>query len=361
MRKSVYYFIVFLLLIPITASAAANNSVTRGIEISYINVTLDGKNINSGVVEVTPGQQLQLHVEFNYYGGKIIDYPATQLKLDDGKYNGVVQVSNNHFEKISDTQAAEDVTLSISSTAKIGDTIPVKFIIIGPDINSEEGETITFVIKKESTSPTDSSSDSSSSSSSTSQTDSSSDSSSSSSSTSQTDSSSDSSSSSSSTSQTDSSSDSSSSSSSTSQTDTSSDSSSSSSSTSQTDSSSDSSSSSSSTNQTDSSSDSSSNSSDSTGSKDSSPGKQSENNTEETTSGVTSHLQESSGKNLKDVTLKKKIVSSAKNSETSDLTKNEPLKTNRLLPQTGMDSSSMIWLGLGLVNMITAIYLLRKK
>ncbi|WP_344693630.1 hypothetical protein, partial [Enterococcus pseudoavium] len=188
MRKSVYYFIVFLLLIPITASAAANNSVTRGIEISYINVTLDGKNINSGVVEVTPGQQLQLHVEFNYYGGKITDYPATQLKLDDGKYNGVVQVSNNHFEKISDTQAAEDVTLSISSTAKIGDTIPVKFIIIGPDINSEEGETITFVIKKESTSPTDSSSDSSSSSSSTSQTDSSSDSSSSSSSTSQTDS-----------------------------------------------------------------------------------------------------------------------------------------------------------------------------
>ncbi|WP_425552610.1 LPXTG cell wall anchor domain-containing protein [Enterococcus pseudoavium] len=43
------------------------------------------------------------------------------------------------------------------------------------------------------------------------------------------------------------------------------------------------------------------------------------------------------------------------------MTKNEPLKANRLLPQTGMDSSSMIWLGLGLVNMITAIYLLRKK
>lgn len=159
MRKIIYCITVLLFLFPITTFAISTESQPASIEISYINVTLNGQNINSGLIDVEPGQQLQLHIVFNYYGGKITNYPATQLRLDDGKFNGEVQALPNHFEKISDTQAAEDVIVSISSTAKMGDVIPVKFIIMGPDVDSEEGETITFAIK-ESSSTTSSSTDS---------------------------------------------------------------------------------------------------------------------------------------------------------------------------------------------------------
>lgn len=159
MRK-IFYFVVALLLFycPITVTAASSEPLPISIEISYINVTLEGENINSGVVETSPNQQIKLHVVFNYYGGNITNYPATQLKLDAGNFNGKIQVLPNHFEKVSDTQAAGDVIVSISSTAEIGDVIPVKFIIDGPDISSEEGETITFVIINDSNDTTDTSS-----------------------------------------------------------------------------------------------------------------------------------------------------------------------------------------------------------
>ncbi|WP_376716029.1 LPXTG cell wall anchor domain-containing protein [Enterococcus dongliensis] len=33
----------------------------------------------------------------------------------------------------------------------------------------------------------------------------------------------------------------------------------------------------------------------------------------------------------------------------------------KFLPKTGMENSSLIWLGLGITNVIAAVYLLRKK
>lgn len=156
MRKIIYCLFTVLLPYPLNANASSHEPIPASIEISYINVTLDGKNINSGVVEVTPGQQLRLHIVFNYYGDTITNYPATRLRLDAGNFKNEVEILPNHFEKITDNQAAEDVIIVISTTAKAGEVIPVKFIIDGPDINSEEGETITFVIKDSSTDTTDS-------------------------------------------------------------------------------------------------------------------------------------------------------------------------------------------------------------
>ncbi|MEG2644537.1 MAG: LPXTG cell wall anchor domain-containing protein [Enterococcus sp.] len=164
MRKFIYCLLIALLFFPISVIAATTNAKKSSIEISYINVTLNGANINSGVVSVEPGQQLQLRVLFNYYGGQITDYNATRLRLDDGQANGKIQALANHFEKITDNQAGEDVTITIAPTVKSGATIPVKFIIDGPDVSSEEGETITFVIKNATNGTTDSSSSSESSS-----------------------------------------------------------------------------------------------------------------------------------------------------------------------------------------------------
>ncbi|WP_251866169.1 hypothetical protein [Enterococcus malodoratus] len=59
MRKIIYCLFTVLLPYPLNANASSHEPIPASIEISYINVTLDGKNINSGVVEVTPGQQLR--------------------------------------------------------------------------------------------------------------------------------------------------------------------------------------------------------------------------------------------------------------------------------------------------------------
>lgn len=292
MKKIICCLIALLFLFPTTTFADPKQSQPTSIEISYINVTLNGQNINSGLVEVEPGQQLQLHIVFNYYGGKITNYPATHLQLNDG---GKVQVLPNHFEKISDTQAAEDVIVSISPTVKPGDTIPVKFIITGPDIDSEEGETITFVIKENSSDTSSSTNSSSSSSSQTSSTESST------------------------TSQTNSDSSDSTDSSSTSESSTSNSQSDSSASTSES---------------TDSSSNSSSNDNSSfySSNTDSNYKKSSD-----STSGI-----------------------SSKNTTTYS-TVSTRKQSFKLLPKTGMENSVLGWLGLGVTNIVAAIYLLRKK
>ncbi|MEG2325566.1 MAG: LPXTG cell wall anchor domain-containing protein [Enterococcus sp.] len=337
MRKFIYCLLIALLFFPISVIAATTNAKKSSIEISYINVTLNGANINSGVVSVEPGQQLQLRVLFNYYGGQITDYNATRLRLDDGQANGKIQALANHFEKITDNQAGEDVTITIAPTVKSGATIPVKFIIDGPDVSSEEGETITFVIKNATNGTTDSSSSNESSS-----TESSTDSSSSSESSSS-ESSNDSSSSSESSS-TESSTDSSSSSESSSSE--SSNDSSSSSESSSTESSNDSSSSS------ESSSTESSNDSSSIEASDSMDSNQKD-------LSKTDHSASNNDLNeKKQLHVKNKLVPKTKNNSTSGVQKKATLK---FLPKTGMKTSGYAWVGLGLTNLVVALYLFRKK
>ena len=322
MRKFIYCLLIALLFFPISVIAATTNAKKSSIEISYINVTLNGANINSGVVSVEPGQQLQLRVLFNYYGGQITDYNATRLRLDDGQANGKIQALANHFEKITDNQAGEDVTITIAPTVKSGATIPVKFIIDGPDVSSEEGETITFVIKNATNGTTDSSSSNESSS-----TESSTDSSSSSESSSS-ESSNDSSSSIESSS-TESSNDSSSSSESSS-----------------TESSTDSSSSS------ESSSTESSNDSSSIEASDSMDSNQKD-------LSKTDHSASNNDLNeKKQLYAKNKLVPKTKNNSTSGVQKKATLK---FLPKTGMKTSGYAWVGLGLTNLVVALYLFRKK
>ncbi|WP_407856544.1 LPXTG cell wall anchor domain-containing protein [Enterococcus hailinensis] len=337
MRKFIYCLLIALLFFPISVIAATTNAKKSSIEISYINVTLNGANINSGFVSVEPGQQLQLRVLFNYYGGQITDYNATRLRLDDGQANGKIQALANHFEKITDNQAGEDVTITIAPTVKSGATIPVKFIIDGPDVSSEEGETITFVIKNATSGTTDSSS-SSEYSSSESSTDSSS-SSESSSSESSTDSSSSSESSS-----TESSNDSSSSSESSS-----------------TESSTDSSSSNeSSSSESSTVSSSSSESSSSESSNDSSSIEASDSmDSNQKDFSKTDHSASNNDLNeKKQLYAKNKLVPKTKNNSTSGVQKKATLK---FLPKTGMKTSGYAWVGLGLTNLVVALYLFRKK
>lgn len=326
MRKIIYCLVTFLSLLPITVHASSNKLAPTSIEISYINVTLDGKNINSGIVEVKPCQQLQLHVVFNYYGGKITNYSATQLRLDDGLFDGEIQALPNHFEKITDNQAAEEVIVSISANVKVGDVIPVKFIIEGPDISSEEGETITFVVKDSSTDTTDTSSSTDTISSS---------------------------------SETTSSSESSNESSSTSQSNSDSNSSSGTSSTSYSSSSSESTTESTSTNYSY---------SDSTSSPISSKDSSNESSSASTTDDNNpAHSSESgSGNSKKSIsntnystfdTNKKKATLRQANRESDFKSK----YNYELLPKTAMEISRFRWLGVGLINFVAAIYLLRKK
>ena len=292
MRKFIYCLLIALLFFPISVIAATTNAKKSSIEISYINVTLNGANINSGVVSVEPGQQLQLRVLFNYYGGQITDYNATRLRLDDGQANGKIQALANHFEKITDNQAGEDVTITIAPTVKSGATIPVKFIIDGPDVSSEEGETITFVIKNATNGTTDSSSSNESSS-------------------------------------TESSTDSSSSSESSSS-----------------ESSNDSSSSS------ESSSTESSNDSSSIEASDSMDSNQKD-------LSKTDHSASNNDLNeKKQLYAKNKLVPKTKNNSTSGVQKKATLK---FLPKTGMKTSGYAWVGLGLTNLVVALYLFRKK
>ena len=292
MRKFIYCLLIALLFFPISVIAATTNAKKSSIEISYINVTLNGANINSGVVSVEPGQQLQLRVLFNYYGGQITDYNATRLRLDDGQANGKIQALANHFEKITDNQAGEDVTITIAPTVKSGATIPVKFIIDGPDVSSEEGETITFVIKNATNGTTDSSSSNESSS-------------------------------------TESSTDSSSSSESSSS-----------------ESSNDSSSSS------ESSSTESSNDSSSIEASDSIDSNQKD-------LSKTDHSASNNDLNeKKQLYAKNKLVPKTKNNSTSGVQKKATLK---FLPKTGMKTSGYAWVGLGLTNLVVALYLFRKK
>jgi len=352
MRKFIYCLLIALLFFPISVIAATTNAKKSSIEISYINVTLNGANINSGVVSVEPGQQLQLRVLFNYYGGQITDYNATRLRLDDGQANGKIQALANHFKKITDNQAGEDVTITIAPTVKSGATIPVKFIIDGPDVSSEEGETITFVIKNATNGTTDSSS-SNESSSSESSTDSSSSSESSS-----TESSNDSSSSSESSS-TESSTDSSSSSESSS-TESSNDSSSSSESSS-TESSNDSSSSSESSStesSTDSSSSSESSSTESSNDSSSIEASDSMDSNQKDLSKTDHSASNNDLNEKKQLYAKNKLVPKTKNNSTSGVQKKATLK---FLPKTGMKTSGYAWVGLGLTNLVVALYLFRKK
>lgn len=157
MKKTFYCLAAFLFLFPLT-TFAANKSASPSMDINNITVSLDGKNVNSGIVNVTPGQQLQMHVSFTYFGGEITNYPATQLKLIDETGGNNIQASANHFQKVTNTQAAEDVILSVSPTVKVGAVIPVKFTIVGPDINSVSSQTVTFIINEPATSTTDTSS-----------------------------------------------------------------------------------------------------------------------------------------------------------------------------------------------------------
>ncbi|WP_427813723.1 LPXTG cell wall anchor domain-containing protein [Enterococcus sp. 22-H-5-01] len=362
MRKFIYCLLIALLFFPISVIAATTNAKKSSIEISYINVTLNGANINSGVVSVEPGQQLQLRVLFNYYGGQITDYNATRLRLDDGQANGKIQALANHFEKITDNQAGEDVTITIAPTVKSGATIPVKFIIDGPDVSSEEDETITFVIKNATSGTTDSSSSNESSSSESSNDSSSSSESSTDSSSSSESSSSESSndsSSSSESSSTESSNDSSSSSESSS-TESSNDSSSSSESSS-TESSNDSSSSSESSS-TESSNDSSSSSESSSteSSNDSSSIEASDSmDSNQKDHSKTDHSASNNDLNeKKQLYAKNKLVPKNKNNSTSGVQKKATLK---FLPKTGMKTSGYAWVGLGLTNLVVALYLFRKK